>query len=107
MERGEVEVPLQEIYAVVAAIPEGTVATYGQVAEQVGVGARLVGRALAALPPGSDCPWHRVINAQGRVSIRPGAQEADRVQTMRLVEEGIQFSDGKVDLDVFRWHPRV
>ena len=97
----------KRVYAVVAAVPQGTVATYGQIAEQAGVGPRNVGQALSALPPGSDCPWHRVINAQGRVSIRPHRHAAVRTQKRRLEKEGILFQDGKVDLNVFRWHPRV
>ena len=107
MAQDDKEALLREIYAVVATIPEGTVVTYGQVAEQVGVGPRHVGQALAALPSGSDCPWHRVINAHGRVSVRPNVQEAEEVQRKRLEGEGVQFNDGKVDLSIFRWHPQV
>ena len=62
----------ERIYREVAKIPEGTVATYGQIAERVGCGPREVGRALSELPPHTSCPWHRVINARGMVSIRSG-----------------------------------
>ncbi|RIK96158.1 MAG: methyltransferase, partial [Proteobacteria bacterium] len=69
-------------------IPRGKVATYGQIARLAGVGAhpRLVGYALAALADGADVPWHRVVNAQGRVSPRatPGA---DRLQRALLERE--------------------
>ena len=60
------------IHAVVRRIPRGRVATYGQVAELAGLPgqARLVGYAMAALPAESAIPWHRVINAAGRVSPR-------------------------------------
>ena len=57
------------IYAVVGRIPEGSVATYGQVASLAGLPgrARLVGYALSALAGRSTIPWHRVVNAQGRI----------------------------------------
>jgi len=57
----------RRIYAVVARIPRGRVATYGQVARLAGLGghARLVGYALSALKDGSRIPWHRVVNAAG------------------------------------------
>ncbi len=62
-----------QIYAVVRQIPEGQVATYGQVAELAGLGgkARLVGYALYRVDMrSSDIPWHRVINAKGKISHR-------------------------------------
>ena len=53
----------QRIYAVVRRIPEGRVATYGQVASLAGLAgqARQVGYALHALPDGTAVPWHRVV----------------------------------------------
>ncbi len=96
------------IYAVVARIPAGRVATYGQVATMAGLGnaARQVGYALHSLPEGSTIPWHRVINARGEVSPRamPGY---DGWQRHLLQEEGVVFDDrGRVDLERFRWEPR-
>lgn len=93
------------IYAVVRRIPAGRVATYGQVAGLAGLGghARQVGYALNALPDGTDVPWQRVINAQGRISIRaePGA---DARQRQLLEAEGIRFGDtGRVSLSTYRW----
>ncbi len=92
------------IYSVVARIPRGRVATYGQVAKLAGVqnGARQVGYALAALRPGHQLPWHRVVNAGGAISLRDpgGAQE----QRFRLEKEGVRFgAAGRVDLRVDRW----
>ena len=97
--------PRERIRQTVRLIPEGRVATYGQVALVAGLPghARQVGYALNALPEGSDVPWHRVINAQGRISPRaePGWEELQRVL---LLEEGVVFrSNGAVDLDRFRW----
>lgn len=100
----EFERTFRRIYRVVARIPEGTVATYGQIARIVGVGPRQVGQALKALPAGTRCPWHRVINARGTVSIRTGARKAHLVQERLLEAEGVTFVNGRVDLDVYRWH---
>ena len=97
----------RKIYRMVARIPEGTVATYGQVAELVGVGPRQGGQALAALPPGNGCPWHRVINARGAVSIRSGNHKAHLGQEQLLEVEGVVFQNGRVDLEVYRWYPQV
>ena len=93
----------ERIYREVAKIPEGTVATYGQIAERVGCGPREVGRALSELPPYTSCPWHRVINARGMVSIRSGNHLAHHDQEARLEREGIVFVNGRVDLEIYRW----
>jgi methylated-DNA-protein-cysteine methyltransferase-like protein len=95
------------IHAVVRRIPRGRVATYGQVAELVGLpgGARQVGYALHALGAGTEVPWQRVINARGRVSPRsvPGC---DAVQRGLLEREGVVFqADGRIDLERYRWRP--
>jgi len=97
------------IHAVVRRIPRGRVATYGQVARLAGLGAqpRLVGYALAALPDDSKLPWHRVVNAQGRVSPRaePGA---DSLQRALLERERVRFdAQGRLELERYRWRPRA
>lgn len=97
----------QKIYAMVSRIPEGTVATYGQIAERVGVGPRQVGRALAEMPGDAICPWHRVINARGVVSPRSGSRLAHLKQRRLLEREGIVFRSGRVDLETYRWYPDV
>lgn len=65
----------QEIYAIINDIPEGHVATYGQIARLLKRphGARQVGYALAALRDDNDVPWHRVVNARGEISQRSKA----------------------------------
>ena len=93
----------RKIYRIVKTIPEGTVATYGQIGAIAGTGPRQVGQALKVLSPGSNCPWHRVINAQGRVSLRTTSGKAHLIQEELLEAEGIVFSNGKVDLEVYRW----
>jgi methylated-DNA-protein-cysteine methyltransferase-like protein len=63
-----------------------------------------VGYALAALDVDSGIPWHRVVNAAGRISARdtPGG----RRQRELLEDEGISFQlGGQIDLAIFRWSP--
>lgn len=96
------------IWRVVSRVPPGQVATYGQVAREAGLGrcARMVGRALGSLPSGSDVPWHRVVNAAGRISL-PAGSDSGRQQRKRLEAEGVVFSEGRIDLDRFRWQPSL
>jgi methylated-DNA-protein-cysteine methyltransferase-like protein len=89
------------VWEIVRQIPPGRVATYGQVAALIpppeGVnlrqyeaqGPRWVGAAMAACP--DEIPWHRVINAQGKISLRPGA--GPTLQRQRLEAEGVVFDD--------------
>ena len=101
--------PYDDIERAIRSIPEGRVATYGQIAALAGLPghARQVGYALSALPEGSDVPWHRVVNAQGRVS-RRAAPGWDELQKILLLEEGIVFdSAGRIDLKRFRWEPEI
>lgn len=95
----------ERIYSIVRRIPRGRVATYGQVAQLAGLPghARQVGYALADLSEDDCVPWHRVLNAQGRVSLRsePGW---DDVQRQLLVREGVEFdAAGRTSLARFQW----
>jgi methylated-DNA-protein-cysteine methyltransferase-like protein len=92
------------IYAFVRQIPPGRVVTYGQVANLLGgCTARMVGYALAALPEGSDVPWQRVINHQGKISPH-GAGFGSARQRSLLEEEGIHFDlQGRIDFEEFGW----
>ncbi len=91
------------VYALVRRVPRGRVVTYGQVARALGMprGARTIGWAMRAChDPG--VPWHRVINAQGKISLRPTAGYQE--QQVRLKEEGIRFSrEGRIDLTKYGW----
>jgi methylated-DNA-protein-cysteine methyltransferase related protein len=96
----------QRIYEIVRQIPAGSVATYGDVARLAGLPgqARLVGYALHALPPHSDVPWHRVINAKGGISLGHARGGAEAEQRIRLAMEGIEFkATGCIALQRFRW----
>jgi methylated-DNA-protein-cysteine methyltransferase-like protein len=95
------------IWQVVAAIPRGQVASYGDVASRAGLpgGARRVGAALRKLPPDTRIPWHRVINARGRISL-PAGSAPGREQRKRLADEGIIFGNNcAVDMVKYRWRP--
>jgi methylated-DNA-protein-cysteine methyltransferase-like protein len=97
------------IYSVVRRIPRGRVATYGQVATLAGLAghARQVGYALNALPDATAVPWHRVVNAAGRISVR-AAPGGELVQQLLLEKEGVRVdSRGRIPLDHLRWQPRV
>ena len=98
----------QRIYRIVRRIPAGRVATYGQVATLAGLAghARQVGYALHALPEETAVPWHRVVNAAGRISRRslPGGE---LVQRLLLEREGVSLdARGRVPLRRIGWTPR-
>jgi methylated-DNA-protein-cysteine methyltransferase-like protein len=93
----------EQVYVVVRWIPRGRVASYGQIARLLGQphAARTVGWAMQGLME-DDVPWHRVVNAAGRISIPDpeGAQE----QRRRLEAEGVTFdAHGRIDWTRFGW----
>ena len=98
------------VWEITRQIPPGKVGTYGQIASMIpppgslnlkdyeAFGARWVGGAMANCPTG--VPWQRVINAQGRISVRPGAA----LQQELLTGEGVKFDErGRIDLEYFGW----
>ena len=97
----------QMIVAVVAAIPYAKVSTYGQVAKMAGLPrhARLVGRVLAQLDADSTLPWHRVINAQAKLSVHKLDACGQNIQQLKLMQEGVPVVAGRVDLKRFLWSP--
>jgi methylated-DNA-protein-cysteine methyltransferase-like protein len=104
--RAAVPTTYERIYAVVRRIPRGRVATYGDVAALAGMErqARLVGYALHAAPEGARLPWHRVVNAQGRISLGRGLAGGDLSQRFRLEREGVRFDpSGRLPLGDYRW----
>ena len=94
----------QRIYKLVQQIPKGQVATYGQIAKMVGrCGPRQVGYAMSHTPADKKIPWHRVINSQGRVSVRKEGSE-DPLQIKLLKNDGILFNkSGKIDFAEYAW----
>ena len=91
---------IYEVLSVVAEIPEGCVATYGQIARLTGRdrNARLVGKILSMAEFYGDYPCHRVVNHAGRTA--PGF----RAQRGLLEDEGVGFrANGCVDLKKYQW----
>lgn len=96
----------ESIYEQVRRIPRGRVATYGQIASLAGNPrwSRVVGYALHVNPEPGTIPCHRVVDRNGRVS-PVFAFGGENMQIKLLEDEGVEFSDGRVDLERFRWRP--
>lgn len=94
------------LYAALAQIPPGRVVSYGQLAEQAGLGraARWVGRCLSQLPDDTALPWHRVVAAGGRLSL-PVDSAAGAEQRRRLAAEGVMLTGNRLDIRRHGWHP--
>ncbi len=92
------------IYDIVRQIPKGTVATYGQVAALAGNRrwSRVVGYALHVNPDPEHIPCHRVVNRLGEVS-KAFAFGGENRQIDLLIQEGVGFQDGRVDLQKYGW----
>ena len=92
------------IYATVAQVPPGRVATYGQVASLVGrCGPRQVGTALARIPADIDVPWQRIVNARGEISARKDGRPSAEQRAL-LQAEGVVFNRYlRIDLQQFGW----
>jgi methylated-DNA-protein-cysteine methyltransferase-like protein len=90
---------VRNVWKVVCGIPKGHVLTYGEVARLAGRpnGARRVTQAMRLAPRKLKLPWHRVINAQGKISI-PEDSPGYVMQKDRLEAEGVVFLHGKIDL---------
>ena len=98
----------QSVWKVVSEIPPGHVLTYGEVARLSGMprAARRVSQAMRGAPRGVDLPWHRVINAQGKISF-PEESSAWKQQKNLLEAEGVVFLNGKINLDVYGYRGAV
>lgn len=94
----------EPIYDTITRIPEGQVASYGQVASECGLPrrARLVARALAGLPEGSFVPWQRVVRADGHIAFA-GEDPRHELQVELLRAEGVSVEEGRIDLRRYGW----
>ncbi|MHB9031610.1 MAG: MGMT family protein [Anaerolineae bacterium] len=93
----------QDVYSLLGQVPASRLVTYAQLARALGMphGARAVGWAMRHCPEG--LPWHRVINAGGRISAAP-ASERYIIQAARLAEEGVDPDlNGRYDLALYGW----
>jgi len=91
---------IYQVLEVVSEIPEGNVATYGQIACLIGRenNSRMVGKILSMASMYGQYPCHRVVNSIGKIV--PGWSE----QKTLLLNEGVTFKDEcKVDLKMHRW----
>ncbi|UQZ34693.1 DNA methyltransferase [Paenibacillus sp. PK3_47] len=96
----------EKVIAIIRSIPEGKVMTYGGVARAAGSprAARQVVRILHSMSRKYKLPWHRVINAQGRIAL--GIDESGAMQKLYLLGEGVLFDDNEIiDLEVFGFQP--
>lgn len=84
-------------------IPPGKVATYGQIAAYAGNphAARQVVWILHSSSQKDDLPWHRVVNKEGRISLKPHADY--EMQKALLEKEGVTFDDDTIDFDHYLW----
>lgn len=97
--------PFERVWKLVARIPRGRVATYGQLSELIDRRLTPIGItwALRAAPEGA-LPWHRIVSASGGISTNP---EYPGLQRKLLEAEGVVFdSRGKIDFERFGWRPR-
>lgn len=91
-----------QIWQIVASIPPGKVASYGQIANLAGLPgyARFVGSTLGKLPHNTTLPWHRVVNATLRIAPRDSGRMSEQKQ--RLRDEGIHFHNDRIEAE-HRW----
>ncbi len=102
----------EKVYKVIRCIPPGKVSSYGRIAAMLGHpnAARAVGYALSALRrpnegdyTSANVPWQRVVNSQGRISIRHRKATANR-QAEMLRSEGVKVDEnGRIDLTRYLW----
>ena len=98
----------RRVWEQVSHIPCGQLATYGQIADLIGAYgcARQVGWALRRLKLPSAVPWHRVVNAQGRITMSLSREGSDWIQRELLIAEGIPVDqEGRLPLRQFLWRP--
>jgi methylated-DNA-protein-cysteine methyltransferase-like protein len=98
----------RNVWQVVCDIPPGHVLTCGEVARLSGMPryARRVSQAMRWAPRKMKLPWHRVINAQGKISF-PEDSNGYRRQKALLEEEGVVLLNGKIDLERFGYRGAV
>jgi methylated-DNA-protein-cysteine methyltransferase related protein len=98
----------RKVMQLIRHIPEGKVATYGQIAMLAGKpqGSRGVAWILHSSSTAHNLPWHRVLNSQGKISFEIGTHNF-RQQKKRLESEGVEISsDGKLSLKLFQWNKK-
>ena len=97
---------MHRIWDTIRDIPQGSVASYGQIAEIAGIprGARQVGYALRHLPEDHEVPWHRVLQVSGKIAYEQGSSPY-KEQRKRLMMDNVTVITGRVDMQKYRWQP--
>ncbi|MBT2723640.1 MGMT family protein [Bacillus sp. ISL-46] len=98
----------ENVVEIIRSIPEGKVATYGQIAGLAGSprAARQVVRALHSMSKKHRLPWHRVINAKGQIALLDDASYNE--QRLSLEAEGVEIGlNGVIDLARYQWKPSL
>ena len=92
---------------IIKKIPKGKVTTYGQIAALAGnpKASRMIAGILHRYSEKDNLPWYRVVNSQGKISLKPG--DGFEVQKSLLVNENIKFDENEtIDLNRYQWQPR-
>lgn len=98
----------EKVIAIILAIPEGKVMTYGQIASSAGSprAARQVVRVLHAMSQKYKLPWHRVVNAQGKIALQD--EEGRFKQMLYLSSEGVEVDEnGYIDLTIHQYQSQA
>lgn len=90
----------EHVIEVISSIPKGKVMTYGAIAKTAGNprGSRQVSRILSSMTKKYNLPWHRVINSQGKISLKG---ESKLLQISLLIDEGVIFNHDSIDLSTY------
>jgi methylated-DNA-protein-cysteine methyltransferase-like protein len=97
----------EKIWVTVNKIPEGRVASYGQIADLAGLPgrARLVGKSLGQVPENyGPVNWHRVLRSSGQIAFPVGSDQAKK-QIGLLQEENVAVFNHRVKLADYLWKP--
>jgi len=98
----------QKVVEIIKKIPKGKVATYGQIAAFAGSAqaSRQVAYILHSSSKKEKLPWHRIVNSQGGISLKPNF--GYEIQRQLLEKEGVIFNkDNCIDLKRFLWIPKI
>src|SRR5687768_9028705 len=95
-----------QVLAVVSAIPDGLVSTYGTIGRHLGVSPRQVAFVLAALTEeeSKGLPWFRVVADKGDVSaIKVGADARTQIRQLRAEGHAVNSRNQIEDIDLISW----
>lgn len=99
---------IQQIWRVVGLVPEGKVASYGQIADLAGLPgrARLTSKALSSAPADLQLPWFRVLRSSGHIAFPKGSEHAKK-QYEYLLDEGVLVKNMRVNMLEYQWSPNL